>query len=114
MAKSSAAEAIMPPDKMKPLLALSKSEPVHAAMCLSGDGDGVLLLDKKAKPKRVLAMLKANAVKAKLPPRPENRDLAQLIRREKQAYREAWYANDDPAKVNPARFFDELRRQSAD
>ena len=36
------------------------------------------------------------------------------IRRDKQAYREEWYAHDGKGRVNPARFFDELRRQMPD
>jgi hypothetical protein len=66
MAKASSVDLIMAPDKMKPLLALSKREPVQAALGISADGEGIILLDKKAKPKRVLAMLKAGAAKAKL------------------------------------------------
>jgi hypothetical protein len=66
MAKPSASDSIMAPDKMKPLLALSKREPVQAALCISADGEGIILLDKKAKPKRVLSMLKSSAAKAKL------------------------------------------------
>jgi hypothetical protein len=66
MAKAAAADSIMAPDKMKPLLALSKREPVQAAIVLSNDGEGIILLDKKAKPKKVASMLKAIAAKAKL------------------------------------------------
>lgn len=36
--------------------------------------------------------------------------LAQIVR-DKQAYREEWHAHDSKGRVNPARFFDELRRQ---
>ena len=56
----------MPPDKIKPLLALSKREPVQAAIGLTADGDGVILLDKKLKPRKVLALLKSNAAKVKI------------------------------------------------
>lgn len=66
MAKELPADTIMPANKMKPLLMLSKKEPVQAAICLSSDGDGLVLLDKKAKPRKVAAMLKAAAGKAKL------------------------------------------------
>jgi hypothetical protein len=66
MAKSPAPDAIMSPDKMKPLLALSKREPVQAAIGLTSDGEGVILLDKKAKPRKVMSMLRADAAKAKL------------------------------------------------
>jgi hypothetical protein len=64
--KAPASDSIMTPDKMKPLLALSKQEPVQAAIGLTADGDGLLLLHKIAKPKKVLAMLRAEAGKAKL------------------------------------------------
>ncbi len=64
--KGPASDLIMTSDKMKPLLALSKREPVQAAIGLTSDGDGLILLDKKAKPKKVFAMLKAEAGKAKL------------------------------------------------
>jgi hypothetical protein len=56
----------MAPDKMKPLLTLSKREPVQAAIGLTADGEAVVLLDKRAKPKKVMSMLKASAAKAKL------------------------------------------------
>ena len=62
---------------------------------------------------RVLDVLVA-AVKAVRPlPAPDN-DLRDLIRREKHGYRQTWYAQDVNDKVNPARFFDELRRQTPD
>jgi hypothetical protein len=64
--KGPASDSIMTPDKMKPLLALSKKEPVQAAIGLTADGEGLLLLDKRAKPKKVLSMLRADAGKAKL------------------------------------------------
>lgn len=54
------------------------------------------------------------AVKREMPARKPDQSLQELIRREKQAYRETWYAADAPAKVNPARFFDELRLRSPD
>jgi hypothetical protein len=63
MAKTSASDAIMPAEKMKPLLTMSKREPVQAALALTGEGEGVMLLDKKAKPRKVLAMLRASASK---------------------------------------------------
>jgi len=64
--KAPASDSIMEPGEMKPLLALSKREPVHAAVGITGDGDGIILLDKKKKPKKVLAELKAAAAKAKI------------------------------------------------
>ncbi len=66
MGKAPASDSIMAPDKMKSLLSLSKKEPVQAAIGLTGDGEGLILLDKKAKPKKVFSMLKASASKAKL------------------------------------------------
>jgi hypothetical protein len=66
MAKGPTSDAIMPPEKMKPLLALSKQDPVQAAIGLTAEGDGLILLDKRAKPKKVLSMLRAAAGKAKL------------------------------------------------
>jgi hypothetical protein len=65
-AKESASEQIMAVAKMKPLLTLSKREPVQAAVGLTADGEGICLLDKKLKPKKVLAMLKASAAKQKI------------------------------------------------
>jgi hypothetical protein len=66
MAKAPVSDSIQTTDKMKPLLALSKKEPVQAAIGLTSDGDGLILLDKKAKPKKVLSMLKQAAGKAKM------------------------------------------------
>jgi hypothetical protein len=66
MAKAPVSDSIQTTDKMKPLLALSKKEPVQAAIGLTSDGDGLILLDKKAKPKKVMSMLKQAAGKAKM------------------------------------------------
>jgi hypothetical protein len=71
-AKEPASDSIMAADKMKPLLALSKREPVQAAIGLTADGEGVILLDRKLKPKKVVALLKANAAKAKLQLQPSS------------------------------------------
>jgi len=45
-------------------------------------------------------------------PRPA-RGLAGQIARDKEAYRQAWLAHDSAGRVNPARFFAELRHQTA-
>ena len=66
MAKAPTSDSIMAADRMKPLLALSKRDPVQAAIAVTTDGEGVILLDKKAKPKKVAALLRAAAAKAKL------------------------------------------------
>jgi hypothetical protein len=66
MAKISASDQIMPAEKLRPLLVVSKQEPVQAAIGLTGDGEGVMLLDKKAKPKKVLSMLRSIAGKEKV------------------------------------------------
>ena len=64
MAKAAASDAVMDGTKLKPLLALSKREPVNAAIGLTADGEGLILLDKKAKPRKVADMLRADAKKA--------------------------------------------------
>ena len=66
MGKAPASDSIMAADKMKPLLALSKREPVQAAIALTADGQGLILLDKKAKPRKVGEMLKVDAGKGGL------------------------------------------------
>jgi hypothetical protein len=61
-----ATDAIMSPAEMKPLLILSKREPVSAVVGMTKDHDGVILLSKRIKPKKLLAQLKADARKAKV------------------------------------------------
>src|SRR3954451_13926659 len=61
---------IMAAASMMPLLMLSKREPVNAALGLTTDKLGVVLLHKKMKPKKVLADLKAEAKKVQLNMRP--------------------------------------------
>jgi hypothetical protein len=51
---------------MKPLLARSKKEPVNCAFALTAKKEGILLLDKKMKPKQLMAELKKKATKLKL------------------------------------------------
>jgi acetolactate synthase-1/2/3 large subunit len=53
-------------------------------------------------------------LEAKLPRRTANEALRGRIRSDKAAYRESWYRHDAKDIVNPARFFDELRRQMPD
>ena len=43
-----------------------------------------------------------------------NTTLASSIASDKRAYLDEWYAHDSKGRVNPARFFDELRRQTPD
>ncbi len=64
--KAPASDSIMSAGDMKPLLALSKREPVFCAIGITADGDGVIFMDKKAKAKKCLAMLKAAAGKEKI------------------------------------------------
>lgn len=66
MAKPPASDSIMPIAKLKSLLSLSKHEPVQAAFALSAEGEAILFLDKKAKPRAVLGMLKGAASKARI------------------------------------------------
>jgi acetolactate synthase-1/2/3 large subunit len=53
-------------------------------------------------------------LQAKLPRRGADESVRERIKRDKAAYRESWYRNDAADIVNPARFFDELRRQMPD
>jgi hypothetical protein len=61
-----ATDTIMSPAEMKPLLMLSKREPVNAVVGMTRDKDGVILLSRRIKPKKLLAQLKADARKAKI------------------------------------------------
>jgi len=61
-----ATDVIMSPAEMKPLLMLSKREPVNAVIGMTKDHDGIILLNKRIKPKKLLAQLKSDARKAKL------------------------------------------------
>ncbi|HMM53667.1 MAG TPA: thiamine pyrophosphate-binding protein [Candidatus Desulfobacillus sp.] len=47
-------------------------------------------------------------------PRPASEGPQEQIHRDKQAWRAEWLAHDSGGRVNPARFFDELRRQMPD
>jgi len=44
--------------------------------------------------------------------KPANSSVTAQIARDKQAYRDEWFAHDSQGRINPARFFDELRRQA--
>lgn len=57
---------IMSAAEMKPLLMLSKREPVNAAVGMTADKMGVILLNKKGKPRKVMSDLKAEAKKVGL------------------------------------------------
>lgn len=57
---------IMSPAEMKPLLTKSKQEPVSCAFALTAKKEGVILLDKRMKPKAVAAELRKRAAKLKL------------------------------------------------
>ena len=59
-------EPLMSPGEMKPLLLLSKKQPISCAIGMTRDKAGVILLDKKAKPRKMLGMLKKKAALAKL------------------------------------------------
>jgi acetolactate synthase-1/2/3 large subunit len=72
-----------------------------AKVAIAGDA-GIVL-------KQLLAELEV-----KLPRRTANEALRGQIRGDKVAYRESWYRHDAKDIVNPARFFDELRRQMPD
>ena len=68
-----------------------------AQVAIEGDAKTVL--------SALLAELRARGA------RPADGALQSQIARDKQAYREEWYAHDSKGRVNPAVFFDELRRQ---
>ncbi len=53
-------------------------------------------------------------LEAKGPRRTPQGSLREQIRSDKAAYRESWYRHDAAGIVNPARFFDELRKQMPD
>jgi len=72
-----------------------------AKVAIPGDAGAVL--------RQLLAALEAKAQR-----RAPNGALREQIRKDKAAYRESWYRNDAKDIVNPARFFDELRRQMPD
>jgi Calpain family cysteine protease len=61
-----ATDKIMSPADMKPLLVISKREPVNAVIGMTKDHEGVILLSRKIKPKTLLAQLKADARKSKI------------------------------------------------
>lgn len=62
---------------------------------------------------RVLNAL-LQALQAAGPRRPPQPALRAQIQADKAAYRESWYQADTAGRVNPARFFDALRRQTPD
>src|SRR5208337_2771291 len=60
--KKTSPDDIMDPKEMKPILAESKrGRPAACAIALTKDKDGVILLDKRKKPKKLLAELKKQA-----------------------------------------------------
>lgn len=69
-------------------------------------------------PARVALIGDARSILARLADELRSRTIAQTgrttkeqITRDKEAYRAEWYAHDSKGRVNPARFYDELRRQ---
>ena len=58
--------SLMSPAEMKPLLLLSKREPVSAVIGLTKGKDGLVLLDKRVKPRKLVAQLKKKAADAKI------------------------------------------------
>jgi hypothetical protein len=66
-AKAAGPDAIMAPAEMKPILALSKrGTPISCAIALTKEKEGVILLHRKLKPKKLLAELKKEATDAGL------------------------------------------------
>ncbi len=64
MAKLEGADAIMSAAEMKPLLLLSKHEHVSCAIGMTKDKQGVVLLERKGKPKKAMALLRKAAAGA--------------------------------------------------
>lgn len=58
--------SLMSPAEMKPLLLLSKREPVSAVIGLTKGKDGVVFLAKKVKPRKLVAQVKKHAADAKI------------------------------------------------
>lgn len=71
-----------------------------AQVAIAGDAQAVLVA--------LLAELRVRGA------RPVNNPLQAQIASDKRAYRDEWHAHDSKGRVNPARFFDELRRQMPD
>jgi acetolactate synthase I/II/III large subunit len=63
---------------------------------------------------RVVAAALLAELKARHALRPAAAALVEQIRRDKQSYRDAWYAHGSRGRVNPARFFDALRERLPD
>lgn len=64
MSKLQGPDAIMSAAQLKPLLLLSKHGPVSCAIGMTKDKHGVILLDRKAKPRKVMAELRKAAAGA--------------------------------------------------
>ena len=58
--------SLMSPAEMKPLLLLSKREPVSAVIGMTKGKDGVVFLAKKVKPRKLVAQVKKQAADAKI------------------------------------------------
>ena len=52
---------MMSPAELKPMLLLSKRQPVNCAIGMTKDKHGVILLDKRMKPRKVAALMKTQA-----------------------------------------------------
>ncbi len=66
MAKEDASGSLMSPAEMKPLLLLSKRDPVSAVIGLTKAKDGVVFLTKKVRPRKLMAQMKKRAADARL------------------------------------------------
>jgi len=72
-----------------------------AAICIEGDAKAVLA--------ELFTYLKALGA-----PKPDNPALMTAIKKDKKAYQDEWFRHDSNDRVNPARFFAELRKQLDD
>lgn len=59
--------ALMTEAELKPLLRLSRRRPISCAICMTKDGAGVVLMDRRIKPRKVMAQMRRDAKEIALP-----------------------------------------------
>lgn len=105
------ASTLMSPAEMKPLLLLSKREPVFCAVALSKDKQGLILLDKRTKARKLAAVLKSTAAEKKI-----DLDLATVrfgtasVDTEKDASLVAFKVNKEPSAALRPKLLEQLKR----
>jgi hypothetical protein len=66
MAQAENEPALMTKAEIKPLLRLSRRRPISCAICMTKDGEGVVLLNRRVKPRKVMAQMRRDAKEAGL------------------------------------------------